>query len=66
MKVHHLISLLYSLAVCVSSQSLSTVLSLQTGLTKFTSYVSQFPDLVTQLDNGNYTSTAYIHYLIFF
>lgn len=34
------------------------MLSLQTGLTKFTSYVSQFPDLVTQLDNGNYTILA--------
>lgn len=57
----HFTSLLLSLIVCVSSQSLKTVLSMQSGLTTFTSYITQLPDLVTQLDGGSYTSTTRIH-----
>jgi hypothetical protein len=54
------VTLLLSLAVFVSSQNLEAVLSLQTGLTQFTTYITKFPNLVTKLDSGSYTSMAYI------
>lgn len=54
------ITLLLSLAVFVFSQNLEAVLSLQTGLTQFTSYITKFEDLVSQVNGGSYTSMAYI------
>jgi hypothetical protein len=54
------VTLLLSLAVFVFSQNLEAVLSLQSGLTQFTSYITKFPDLLKQLDDGSYTSMAYI------
>jgi hypothetical protein len=57
----HFTSLLLSLVVFVSSQSLKTVLATQSGLTTFTAYITQFPDLVTQLDGGSYTSMTRIY-----
>ena len=53
------ITLLLSLAVFVFSQNLEAVLSLQTGLTQFTSYITKFEDLVSQVNGGSYTSMAY-------
>jgi hypothetical protein len=58
MMIHYLITFLVYSVVFVSSQSLSTVLSLQSGLTKFTSLISQYPDLVEQLNGGNFTRMA--------
>ena len=54
------ITLLLSLAVFVFSQNLEAVLSLQTGLTQFTSYITKVPDLVAEVNGGSYTSMAYI------
>jgi hypothetical protein len=54
------VTLLLSLAIFVFSQNLEAVLSLQSGLTQFTSYITKFPDLLKQLDDGSYTSMAYI------
>ena len=52
----HFVGLLLSLVTCVASQSLEAVLATQSGLTTFTSYITQFPNLVTQLDGGSFTS----------
>lgn len=44
------------LFICsIAAQSISTVLPQQNGLTTFTGYVSQFPELLAQLDAGNFT-----------
>ena len=56
----HFITLLLSLAIPICSQSLEAVLSLQTGLTQFTSYVTKFPNLIAKLNDGNYTGMANI------
>jgi hypothetical protein len=58
------VCLLLALVGCVASQSLETVLATQSGLSTFTSFITQFPDLVTQLDGGSYTRmtrTQYLH-----
>lgn len=54
----YFVGLLLALVACVASQSLETVLATQSGLSTFTSFLTQFPDLVTQLNGGSYTSMA--------
>ena len=39
----------------VAAQTISNVLREQNGLKTFTSYISQFPNLLEKLDSGNFT-----------
>jgi len=43
----------------IAAQSISTILPQQNGLTTFTGYISQFPDILAQLDAGNFTSMSH-------